>query len=64
MGYVILSVALAVGFVFSEAPPPGTPARIAPLHLRMSLDLSEPLAEQVAQEAGDEQVTTLAYEGH
>ncbi len=64
IGYLVLSIALALGFVFAEPPPPDAPSRIAPLHLRMALELSEPLVEQVAQEpedAADDQVTTVAY---
>jgi hypothetical protein len=64
IGYVVLSVALAVGFAFSEAPPPDAPARIAPLRLRMAMELSEPVSEQVVQvspELGDDRLTTLAY---
>ena len=64
MGYIVLSIALALGVVLAETPAPEAPARVAPLRLRMALELSEPLAEQVAQEtqdAGDDEVTTLAY---
>jgi hypothetical protein len=61
MGYIVLSVALALGFVFAETPPPEAPSRVAPLRLRMALELSEPLSEQVAQEAADDQVATVAY---
>ena len=64
MGYIVLSIALALGIALAETPPPEAPARVAPLRLRMTLELSEPLAEQVAQEtrdAGDDEVTTLAY---
>jgi hypothetical protein len=63
IGYVVFSVALAIGIVFAEAPPPGTPSRLTPLHLRMALELSEPLAQQVVQEAQEppaEEVWTLA----
>jgi hypothetical protein len=64
MGYLVLSVALALGFVFAQTPPPEAPARIAPLRLRMALELSEPPAEQVTQEtedASDDEITALAY---
>ena len=61
MGYLVIAVALAVGFTFAEAPPPGSPSRIAPLHLRMALELSELPSEQVAEEAAEDPVTTLAY---
>ena len=64
IGYVVLSVALAVGFAFSEAPPPDAPARISQLRLRMAMELSEPVSEQVVQvspEVGEDRVTTVAY---
>jgi hypothetical protein len=62
IGYVVLSVALVLGFALSEAPPPDAPARTAPLRLRMALELSGPFAEQVAQDAADDdEVTTVAY---